>query len=52
MKKTKLDLPEEQQPRNIQRADIAPADGFAMIVDGHFKTQFEDEAAAKKGPRN
>ena len=48
MKKPKLDLAEEQQPRNIQRADIAPTDGFAMIVDGHFKKQFEDEAVAKK----
>jgi hypothetical protein len=47
MKKAKLDLSEEQQPRNIQRADFAPTDGFAMVVDGHFKRQFEDEAAAK-----
>ena len=39
---------EEQQPRNIQRADIVPTHGYAMIVDGHFKTQFSDEGAAKK----
>jgi hypothetical protein len=39
---------EEQQPRNIQRADIAPANGYAMVVDGHFKTQFSEEGAAKK----
>jgi hypothetical protein len=39
---------EEQQPRNIQRADIAPANGYAMAVDGHFKTQFSEEGAAKK----
>ena len=32
---------EEPQPRNIQRADIAPANGYAMVVDGRFKTQFE-----------
>jgi len=38
----------EEQPRNIQRADIAPANGYAMVVDGHFKTQFEEEAAAQK----
>ena len=37
-----------QQPRNIQRADIAPANGYAMVVDGHFKTQFSEEGAAKK----
>jgi hypothetical protein len=48
MKKPRLDLAEEQQPRNIQRADIAPTDGFAIVVDGHFKKRFEDEAAAKK----
>jgi hypothetical protein len=38
---------EEQQPRNIQRADIAPANGCAIVVDGHFKTQFSEENAAK-----
>jgi hypothetical protein len=39
---------EEPQPRNIQRADIAPANGYAMVVDGRFKTQFEKEGAAKQ----
>jgi len=47
MKKPKLVI-EEPQPRNIQRADIAPADGYAMVVDGRFKTQFEEKAAAQK----
>jgi len=37
MKKPSLRI-EVQQPRNIQRADIAPGDGYAMVVDGHFKT--------------
>ena len=37
---------QEPQPRNIQRADIAPANGYAMVVDGHFKTQFSQEDAA------
>jgi hypothetical protein len=37
---------QEPQPRNIQRADIAPANGYAMVVDGHFKTQFSEEGAA------
>ena len=27
---------EQPQPRNIQRADIAPTDGCALVVDGHF----------------
>ena len=47
MKKPTLRI-EEQRPRNIQRADIVPTIGYAMIVDGHFKTQFSDEGAAKK----
>jgi len=47
MKKTTLRI-EEQRPRNIQRADIVPTIGYGMIVDGHFKTQFSDEGAAKK----
>ncbi len=37
MKKPKLNV-EAPQPRNIQRADIAPSDGYALVVDGHFKT--------------
>jgi hypothetical protein len=37
---------QEPHPRNIQRADIAPANGYAMVVDGHFKTQFSEEDAA------
>jgi hypothetical protein len=47
MKKPILRI-EEQRPRNIQRADIVPTIGYAMIVDRHFKTQFSDEGAAKK----
>jgi len=44
-RETTLEAP---QPRNIQRADIAPAQGFALVVDGHMKTTYEDEGAAKK----
>jgi hypothetical protein len=39
---------EQQQPRKIQRADIAPEEGYAMVVDGRFKTHFTEESAAKK----
>jgi len=42
---------EEQQTRNIQRADTVPTIGYAMIVDGHFKTQFSEEGAAKKAAK-
>jgi hypothetical protein len=47
MKKPTLRI-EEQQPKNIQRADIAPNSGYALVVDGHFKTEFSDQSAAKK----
>ena len=50
MKKPTLRI-EEQQPRNIQRADIAPANGYALVVDGHFKTEFLDQSAAKKAAK-
>ena len=50
MKKPKLHV-EHSQPRNIQRADIAPADGYALFVDGHFKTQFGEERPQKSGNR-
>ena len=39
---------EQQQPRNIQRADIAPEKGYAMVVDGRFKTHFLEHSAANK----
>jgi hypothetical protein len=47
MKKT-ISLVEEVQPRNIQRADLAPSDGFSLMVDGHFKAHYDDEKAAQK----
>jgi hypothetical protein len=48
MKKPILRIEEPNQPRNIQRADIAPNNGYAMVVDGHFKTQVSEEEAAHK----
>ena len=48
MKKSKLQVNEQPQPRNIQRADIAPTDGYALVVDGHFKTQFAENGTAMK----
>ena len=44
-RETTLEAP---QPRSIQRADIAPAQGFTLVVDGHMKTTYEDEDLAKK----
>jgi hypothetical protein len=46
--KKPITLAEEPQPRNIQRADVAPASGFSLVVDGHFKTHFDDEKAAQQ----
>lgn len=36
----------ELQPRNAQRSDIVPINGFALLVDGQLKTRFDDEQAA------
>jgi hypothetical protein len=47
MKKPKLQV-ESPQPRQVQRADLAPTTGYAIVVDGHFKTEFVEEGAAKK----
>ena len=47
MKKPKLQV-DEARSRNIQRADIAPTDGYALVVDGHFKMQFAEKGAATK----
>ena len=47
MKKPKPQV-ESPPPRNVQRADLVPTTGFALIVDGHFKTEFVENKAAKK----
>jgi len=39
---------DEIQPRRIQRADVPPPDGFSLVVDGHFKTHYDSEAAAQE----
>jgi hypothetical protein len=49
MKKPKLQVEDPQpQHRNVQRADIPPAHGYALVVDGRFKTEFVEEGAVKK----
>jgi hypothetical protein len=47
MKKPRFHI-EERRPHTIQRADIPPAAGYAMVVDGHFKAEFVDEVSAMK----
>jgi hypothetical protein len=46
--KKKIPPAEETHPRNIQRADVAPTEGFSLVVDGHFKTHYDDEKAAQE----
>ena len=47
MKKT-ITPADENEPRIVQRADVAPTDGFSLVVDGHFKTHYDDAEAAQK----
>jgi hypothetical protein len=47
MKKPKLQH-DGTPSRSVQRADLAPATGYALVVDGHFKTEFAEEKAANK----
>lgn len=47
MKKT-ITQADEIVPRNIQRADVPPIDGFSLVVDGHFKTHYESAADAQR----
>jgi hypothetical protein len=50
MKKPVLSL-DEPQPKKMVRADRPPTDGFAIIVDGHFKTEFDTVDAAEASGR-
>jgi hypothetical protein len=40
--------PDDIEPRTIQRADVAPADGFSLVVDGQFKTRYASETTARE----
>ena len=40
--------PVARKPADISaRADLPPADGFTLLVDGHFKSSFDDLKGAK-----
>jgi hypothetical protein len=51
MRKTVLSI-DETEPKKILRADLPPTEGFAVIIDGHFKSEFDTfdgaEASARK----
>ena len=44
-------LNDEQEPKKILRADRPPTEGFVTIVDGHFKSEFDDVEAAEASGR-
>jgi hypothetical protein len=50
MKKPVLSI-DEPQPKKAVRADRPPTDGFATIVDGHFKSEFDTVDAAEASGR-
>jgi len=42
---------EEPEPKKSVRADRPPTEGFATIVDGHFKSEFDTAEAAEVSGR-
>ena len=50
MKKPVLSI-DEPEPKKMPRADRPPAEGFAIVVDGHFKTEFDTVDAAEASGR-
>lgn len=50
MKKPVLTI-EEPEPRKAVRADRPPTEGFATVVDGHFKSEFDTAEAAEEAGR-
>ena len=50
MKKPILSI-DEPEPKKITRADRPPTEGFAIVVDGLFKTEFDTVDAAEASGR-
>ena len=50
MKKPTLSI-DEPEPKKAVRADRPPTEGFATIVDGHFKAEFATVEAAETSGR-
>ena len=50
MKKPVLSI-EEAEPKKATRADRPPTEGFVMVVDGHFKSEFGAAEAAETAGR-
>jgi len=50
MKKPVLSL-DEPEPKKTSRADRPPTEGYVTVVDGHFKSEFDDVEAAEEAGR-
>jgi hypothetical protein len=50
MKKPVLTI-DEPEPKKAPRADRPPTHGFVIIVDGHFKSEFDTVEAAEAAGR-
>ena len=42
---------DEPEPKKATRADRPPAEGFVVVVDGHFKSEFDTADAAEVSGR-
>jgi hypothetical protein len=42
---------DEPEPKKAPRADRPPTEGFVVIVDGHFKSEFDTAEAAEASGR-
>jgi hypothetical protein len=42
---------DEPEPKKASRADRPPTEGFVLIVDGHFKSEFDTAEAAEASGR-
>ena len=49
--KTPVRVIDEPEPKKIPRADRPPAEGFVVVVDGHFKSDFDTAEAAEVSGR-
>lgn len=46
--KTTIAAADEIEPRIVQRADVAPTNGFSLVVDGQFKAHYDNGNAAQE----
>ena len=49
--KKPVPVADEPEPVKAARADRPPAEGFVVVVDGHFKSEFDTAEAAEASGR-